>query len=93
MDWKTVKTAGAGILAVPCITAHFFHDELQDEVGLPVMNAVEETAVCLWNRGIKHVGILATEGTIQSQIFQRVLKGMEFPVRFQTKKCNKLLQI
>ena len=36
---------------------HVFHDELQDEVGLPVMNAVEETAVCLWNRGIKHVGI------------------------------------
>ncbi len=77
MIWtgKQLKQLGAGILAIPCITAHFFHDELQDEVGLPVMNAVEETAVCLWNRGIKHVGILATEGTIQSQIFQRVLEG------------------
>ena len=49
MIWtgKQLKQLGAGILAIPCITAHFFHDELQDEVVLPVMNAVEETAVCL----------------------------------------------
>ncbi len=72
---KQLKQMGADILAIPCVTAHFFHDELQDEVGLPVINAIEETAFGLWNRGIKNVGILATEGTIKSQIFQRVLEN------------------
>lgn len=72
---KQLKQMGADILAIPCVTAHFFHDELQDEVGLPVINAIEETAFWLRNRGIKNVGILATEGTIKSQIFQRVLES------------------
>ncbi len=74
---KQLKQMGADILAIPCITAHFFHDELQEEVGLPVINAVEETAACLWNRRVKQVGILATQGTIESRIFQRVLEGYE----------------
>ena len=74
---KQLKQMGADILAIPCITAHFFHDELQEEVELPVINAVEETAACLWNRRVKQVGILATQGTIESRIFQRVLEGYE----------------
>lgn len=74
---KQLKQMGADILALPCVTAHFFHDELQREVGLPVINAVEETAVCLRNRGIKHAGILATEGTIESGIFQKALECYE----------------
>lgn len=72
---KQLKRVGADVLAVPCVTAHFFHDELQDEVGLPVINAVGETAACLRGRGIKQAGILATEGTIESRIFQKVLES------------------
>ena len=55
------------------------------------MNAVEETAVCLWNRGIKHVGILATEGTIQSQIFQRVLEGYGISSEIPDKEMQQII--
>lgn len=71
---KELKACGADLLAVPCITAHYFHDELEREVGLQVINAIEETIVYLKERGIKQVGILATTGTIRTELFQNVLK-------------------
>ena len=71
---KKLKEMGADILAVPCITAHFFHQELEEKIGLPVIHAIEETALYLKEEKISRVGILATDGTIQSGLFQNALK-------------------
>lgn len=75
---KALKTIGADLLAVPCITAHFFHRELEKETGLPVLHAVEETASYLKEEGLCRIGLLATDGTLQSGLFQKSLekKGM-----------------
>ena len=67
---KRLKENGADIIAIPCITAHYFHNELERKIGLPVINAIEETAVYLKNTGIERIGILATDGTVQSSLFQ-----------------------
>lgn len=64
---------GAELIAIPCITAHFFHKELEEGIGIPVIHAVEETASYLKNSGIRKVGIFATEGTIQSRLFEDTL--------------------
>ena len=37
---KKLKEMGADILAIPCITAHFFHQELEKEIGLPIIHAI-----------------------------------------------------
>ena len=71
---KKLKEMGADILAVPCITAHHFHKELEDGIGLPIINAVEETAACLEEKKVNRTGILATDGTIRSGLFQNILK-------------------
>ena len=71
---KKLKEMGADILAVPCITAHFFHQELEEKIGLPVIHAIEDTALYLKEEKISRVGILATDGTIQSGLFQNALK-------------------
>lgn len=70
---RKLKEIGAEIIAIPCITAHYFHDELESKIGLPVINAVEETAVYLKNIGIEKVGIQATEGTVRSHLFQECM--------------------
>lgn len=67
---KGLASQGAQIIAIPCITAHFFHKELEDGIGIPVLNAIEETAAYLKNRGIMRAGIMATAGTIESGLFQ-----------------------
>lgn len=66
-----LKTMGASILATPCMTAHYFHKELQDGIGLPVINAIRCCADLLRQKGIHKVGLMATDGTVQSGIFQR----------------------
>ncbi|MCX4304375.1 MAG: amino acid racemase [Acetatifactor sp.] len=61
---------GAELLAMPCITAHYFQSRLEEAIGVPVINAIEETAACLREHQISRAGILATDGTIESGLFQ-----------------------
>lgn len=65
-----LKALGADLLTIPCVTGHYFYQEIEKNVGLPMINAVKETVDYLWNRDIKRAGILATEGTIKSGLFQ-----------------------
>ncbi len=64
---------GADMLAIPCITAHYFQERLEAEVGVPILHAIEETALYLEQAGITRVGILATDGTLASGLFQTCL--------------------
>ncbi len=65
---------GAGLIAIPCMTAHYFHRELSGQITAPIVHAIHETAVHLKKHGIERVGIMATDGTIQSGLFQRELR-------------------
>lgn len=60
-------------IAIPCVTAHYFHKELQDAVPVPILNGVAETVQLLKTKGIKKVGIMATDGTIRSGLLSREL--------------------
>jgi aspartate racemase len=69
---KSLVEQGADIIAIPCITAHFFQEELEEKIGRPIIHAIEETARYLQSEGISKVGIMATDGTVQSKLFQTV---------------------
>ena len=66
---KGLVQSGAEIIAIPCVTAHYFHDELEKEVGVSVIHAIKETAEYLKERNITTVGVMATDGTVQSGLF------------------------
>ncbi|MCM1185173.1 MAG: amino acid racemase [Lachnoclostridium sp.] len=74
---KGLVRQGAEMIAIPCITAHFFQKQLEKEIGVPIVNAIEETALYLEAAGIDKAGILATDGTIQSGLFQKALEKHE----------------
>lgn len=69
-----LREMGADLLAMPCITAHYFHRELEERTGLPIINAIDETVLCLEDGNVKRAGLLATDGTIQSGLFQRAFE-------------------
>ena len=48
---RQLAEQGAEILAIPCITAHYFHRQLEEGIGIPVINAIEETADYLKKQG------------------------------------------
>lgn len=71
---KRLKDQMVQCVAIPCITAHYFHHEIQDGIGLPVIHAIRDTAQILRTAGLEKVGIMATDGTISSKIFQREIE-------------------
>ena len=70
-DARLLEAAGCTVLAVPCNTAHYFLDQVQEQVGIPILHMIRETARLLVSQGRKRPGILGTDGTIQTGLYQR----------------------
>jgi len=60
-------------MAIPCITGHFYHSLLSQKLPVPIINMIKETALYLKNNRIEIAGLMATEGTVFSKIFQEEL--------------------
>ncbi len=71
---RGLAEAGAEVIAIPCVTANFFYDRLQQDIPVPIINAVQDTAVYLKEHGIGSAGILATDGTVKCGFFQKALE-------------------
>lgn len=69
-DVNRLEAAGADILIMPCNTAHSFYEEIQAASNLPVIHMIEETVKRAVDSGSKRVGILATTGTISTELYQ-----------------------
>ena len=71
---KKLEEWGADFIIMPCNTAHYFAEEIQKAIKIPLINMIEETASYVASLGMKRVGILATMGTIASGIYQKALE-------------------
>lgn len=72
---RALRENGCQVLAIPCITAHAFHSEMEEGIGLSVLHAIRELGEVCWEKGITKVGIMATDGAKLSRIYDDVLTG------------------
>lgn len=70
---KRLAENGADVIAIPCVTANYFCRQLSAEIPVPIINTIGETVQYLAGQQIETVGLLATDGTVQSGIFQKAL--------------------
>lgn len=63
---------GATLIAIPCNTAHYFYTRLNQALNVPILNMVGDTVNKVASLGFNKVGILATDGTIETGTYQRV---------------------
>jgi aspartate racemase len=67
---------GVGTVAIACNTAHAWHSQLQEAFPqIRVLNAMEEVAAELAGRWVKKAGLLATEGTYASGLYEAALRA------------------
>ena len=66
-----LERAGCTAIAVPCNTSHYFLDRVQEQISIPIVHMIRETARLLVSQGKKRPGILATDGTIRTGLYQR----------------------
>ena len=71
---RELSSLGAQYIAIPCITAHCFHERIVKEVPAKVINAVTETALHLKENGVTRAGIMATDGTVSLKLFHKELE-------------------
>ncbi len=80
-DALFLQNSGCKAIAVTCNTAHFFIDMIQHELQIPVLHMIHLTVAHLEKICAKgeRIGIMATDGTIQTRLYQSVLeeKGFE----------------
>ena len=72
---RSLQLAGADFIIIPCVSAHFFLDEIQKQIELPILSffdVVTETLVSDHPQ-IKTVGLMGTTGTISGGLFQKRL--------------------
>lgn len=72
---KRLESIGAEVLIMPCNTAHNFYDPIAANVEIPVLHMIALTRDALKSRGVKRAALLATDGTIQTGIYQRTFEG------------------
>ena len=69
-DAKLLEDCGCTAIAIPCNTSHYFVDKLQGELHTPILHMIRETAAAIYAQGRRRPAILATDGTIQSGLYQ-----------------------
>lgn len=70
-----LERMGAQVLIMPCNTAHNYYDAVAGAVHIPVLHMIRLTAQALQTRGVAAAGLLATDGTVETGIYQRTFAG------------------
>lgn len=88
---KKLENMGADILVMPCNTAHYFYDSIQQSVNIPLINMIEETCKELNKQNVECVGLLATNGTIKSNIYTTIMNEYNIEVIIPNKKEQEII--
>lgn len=72
-DVQTLEKAGAANIAIPCNTSHYFYEQMQAAVHIPIIHMIRESVRYAQGKyeGVKRIGIMGTDGTIQTGIYDR----------------------
>jgi len=88
---KILEKAGADFGILPCNTLHKYIYEIRESVRFPFLSILEETVLELKLKKIKTVGILATETTIQSKIYENILKENEINILYPSQEEQEII--
>ena len=68
---QVLKAVGCNLIVIPCNTAHFWYDELI-KLKVPIVHIVDSVAYSLCDADVNSgaIGIIGTQGTIESCLYQ-----------------------
>ena len=85
-------------IVIPCNTAHYWYNDLQKKVKIPIINMPKEVYLHAKNNCKKNskIGILATEGTLKTNVyhkfFDKSFKLISPKKSLQIKNVNKAIK-
>jgi aspartate racemase len=85
-------------IVIPCNTAHYWYDDLQKKINVPIINMPKEVFKVTKKQCKKNtkIGLLATEGTLKTGVYNRFFEKkyqLILPnVKIQKEKVNKAIK-
>ncbi|CUH96018.1 hypothetical protein P22_2106 [Propionispora sp. 2/2-37] len=77
-----LEKAGADILVMPCNTAHFWYQAIQDSLKIKIINMIETAAEYVKNHyaaaGLGKIMLLATAATVKAKLYQTAFAAKGF---------------
>lgn len=78
---KVLETNNCDFIVLVCNTAHKYLEALKLSITIPFISLIDETVQHItqnYNRKTTRVGLLATDGTLKSEIYQKSLQSIGF---------------
>jgi len=71
----SLQLAGADFIIIPCVSAHFFLDEIQQQIKLPILSIFDAIAeaISTEHSEIITIGLMGTTGTTRGGLLQKRL--------------------
>jgi aspartate racemase len=72
-DIKQQSALHPDFFAIPCNTAHYFYNDLQELTDIPILHMPKETVKAIkdYAPNAKKVGLIATKGTLHDKIYDK----------------------
>lgn len=81
-DAQLLQASGCTAIGITCNTTHFFVDRLAEDLNIPVIHMVREAVreaehqvVVGDNQADIVIGIMATDGTVRTELYQKELRS------------------
>lgn len=90
---QMLEAAGVDFLIMPCNTAHYFYQIVKRQVNIDFLNMIEETLKVIQSKypTSKKVGILGTDGTVKTKIYDMYFNKQNIEVVAPEKKTQQSL--
>ena len=86
-DAKLLQSIGVSYIAIPCNTSHYFYNDIQKAVKVPVINMIDETLGYISQKyGKGKVGVLATTGTREMKIYDKYASKYDIEIVYPSQK-------
>ncbi|MDA7552264.1 amino acid racemase [Candidatus Pelagibacter sp.] len=95
---NSLQKSKCKFIVIPCNTAHYWYDDLQKKIRIPIINMPKEVYLHTKKKCKKNskIGLLATEGTLKtgvySKFFNKTFKLITPTLSLQKKSVNKAIR-
>ena len=92
---KLLEKNRCKFIVIPCNTAHYWFDDLQKNINIPIINMPKE--VFKFTKKNSKVGLLATEGTLKTGVYDKIFNKnynlIQPSEKLQKKSVNKAIKL
>ncbi len=73
---ENLEKAGANLIMVPCNTAHYYFEELERRIHVPILNMIELTCQHIVREfpNVEKVGLIAANVVVEKNLYGKILE-------------------